>query len=75
MPTVLYYVGDEGSLELCVFSKFLVMQCREHEQEGDWESIFQIAIRETGNFAPLVLWQGKPHWDAASAYKKEKGDS
>jgi hypothetical protein len=51
------------------------MQCRQHEQEGDWESSFQIAIGETGNFAPLVLWQGKPHWDAASAYKKERGDN
>jgi hypothetical protein len=61
---------------MCIFSKFLVMQRREHEQEGDWESSFQIAIRlETGNFAPLVLWQGKPDWDAASAYKKESGDN
>jgi hypothetical protein len=60
---------------MCVFSKFLVMQCRKHEQEGDWESSFQIAIRETGNFAPLVLWQGKNHIGMQQVHTRKKGET
>jgi hypothetical protein len=60
---------------MCVFSKFLVMQCRKHEQEGDWESSFQIAIRETGNFAPLVLWQGKNHIGMQQVHTRKKEET